>query len=75
MKLAVLSLALGLSLPMALVALPAQECPTEFGTSGWVNDLGLLADAVSMGGADFKDDSIGVCGTYKILKTCEARVS
>ena len=75
MKLALLPLALGLSLPVALLALPAQECPAEFGTSGWVNDLGLLADAVSMGGADFQDDSNGVCGTYKVLKTCEARVS
>lgn len=69
-----LALLLGLSLPVALLALPAQECPPEFGTSGWVNDLGLLADAVSMGGADFKDDSKGVCATYKVLKTCEARV-
>ena len=74
MQLALLSLVLGLSLPVALLALPAQECPAEFGTSGWVNDLGLLADTVSMGGADFKDDSKGVCGTFKVLKTCEARV-
>ena len=70
-----LPLLLSLSLPAVLLALPARECPAEFGASGWVNDLGLLADAVSMGGADFKDDSKGVCGTYKVLKTCEARVS
>jgi|EP00624_Nannochloropsis_granulata_P005657 hypothetical protein len=69
------ALALGISLPVALLALPTQECPPDFGTSGWVNDMGFLADAVSMGGADFKNDSKGVCGTYKVLETCEAQVS
>jgi len=68
------ALVLCIYLPVVLLALPAQECPPGFGTSGWVNDMGFLADAVSMGGPDFKDDSQGVCGTYKVIKTCEAQV-
>ncbi|KAM3572094.1 hypothetical protein VYU27_005891 [Nannochloropsis oceanica] len=67
------ALVLCIYLPVVLLALPAQECPPGFGTSGWVNDMGFLADAVSMGGPDFKDDSQGVCGTYKVIKTCEAQ--
>ena len=26
-----------------------------------------------MGGLDFKDDAKGVCSTYKVLKTCQAK--
>ena len=44
MKLTSVSLSLLLLYPLSLVmALPAQECPAEFGKSGYINDLGLLA--------------------------------
>jgi hypothetical protein len=47
MKLSALSF---LAMPLLTLALPAQQCPKEFATSGWMNDLGLLSDGVSWGG-------------------------
>ena len=50
-------------LPSLVTSRPYYECPSWMRTNGFVNEMGLLADAVSWSGVSVVE---GVCGNYTV---------